>query len=151
MAEVADMDRPEQSMTTDVTLVTRGITVPTRVEVSTESTVVVRPSAPAHARQLGVKPGEAVELYWRARYEERTLPAEITAIEEAETPYWHLRATGPAQRSQRRKAVRALVDLPVTMACGDAQLVGETVDLSEAGLRAEVDGWGLPPEPGTPV
>ena len=26
--------------------------------------------------------------------------------------------------------------------------VGDTVDLSEAGCRVMVDGWGLPPEPG---
>ena len=31
----------------------------------------------------------------------------------------------------------------------DGQLVGETIDLSEAGVRVVVDGWALPPEAGT--
>jgi c-di-GMP-binding flagellar brake protein YcgR len=31
------------------------------------------------------------------------------------------------------------------------ELTGATVDLSEAGMRALVDGWGLPPESGTPM
>ena len=30
-------------------------------------------------------------------------------------------------------------------------MTGNTVDLSEGGMRALMDGWGLPPEPGTPT
>ena len=30
-------------------------------------------------------------------------------------------------------------------------MTGNTVDLSESGMRALMDGWGLPPEPGTPT
>jgi hypothetical protein len=70
-------------------------------------------------------------------------------VEPGDDVRWHLAPTGPAARSQRRKAVRARVALPVYLPWADGQLVGETVDLSEAGLRALVDGWGLPPEPGT--
>jgi c-di-GMP-binding flagellar brake protein YcgR len=57
--------------------------------------------------------------------------------------------TGPAGRSQRRKAVRARIALPVVLPWADHQLAGHTVDVSEAGMRAQVDGWGVPPERGT--
>jgi c-di-GMP-binding flagellar brake protein YcgR len=45
--------------------------------------------------------------------------------------------------------VRARLTVPVYLPWLDGQLVGETVDLSEAGVRVLLDGWGLPPEPGT--
>ena len=64
-------------------------------------------------------------------------------------PRWGLVPTGPAERSQRRKAVRARLGLPVVLPWSDSQLTGSTVDLSEAGMRAQVDGWGVPPETGT--
>ena len=59
-----------------------------------------------------------------------------------------MRATGPAEASQRRKAVRGRVTVPVTAEYGSIDLKGETVDISEAGLRAEFAGLGMPPEAG---
>lgn len=144
-----DASRPLESTRADVTLVTRGITVTAAVEVSTEFSIVVRPEGDGAAWQTSVKDGDPVELYWVGGDEERTLPAKIVEVEPGAEVRWHLVATGPAERSQRRKAVRARVALPVYLPWLDGQLVGETVDLSEAGLRALVDGWGLPPEPGT--
>jgi c-di-GMP-binding flagellar brake protein YcgR len=47
--------------------------------------------------------------------------------------------------------VRARLELPVVLPWADGQLTGTTVDLSEAGMRAQVDGWGVPPEKGTPM
>jgi hypothetical protein len=144
-------DLPEVSTSADLTLVTKGLTVTAAIERADEYALIVRPTAGAHAREVGVKPGDPVELYWRAAYEERTLPAKITEIEDGLSPCWRLQPTGPAERSQRRKAVRAWVELPVTVTCNTAQLTGQTVDLSEAGARVVVDGWGLPPEKGTPA
>lgn len=151
MTSHADVERPQVSTSADLTLVARGITVTAAVERSDDFALVVRPTAGAHARSIGVKLGDAVELYWRAGYEERTLPTVIGSVEEDESPTWKLQATGPATRSQRRKAVRAWVDLPVNMTVNSAQLTGRTADLSEAGMRGLFDGWGLPPEAGTPV
>lgn len=37
------------------------------------------------------------------------------------------------------------------MPWSDGMLSGHTVDLSEAGLRALVDGWGLPPDNGAKI
>ena len=59
-----------------------------------------------------------------------------------------MRVTGPAEASQRRKAVRGRVVVPVEAEYGSIDLKGETIDLSEAGLRAEFEGFGAPPEAG---
>jgi len=141
--------RPPESAQADVTLVTRGLTVPAVVDVSTDHALVVRPTGEGSAWKLGMHPGDRVEVFWVAGQEERTLPAKITEVEAGEEPRWGLAPTGPAERSQRRKAVRARLALPVVLPWSDSQLTGSTVDLSEAGMRAQVDGWGVPPEKGT--
>jgi hypothetical protein len=142
------MTRPEQSSKADVTLVTRGITVAACVIVSNEIALVVAPQGEGSAWKTAVKPGDPVELFWVGGYEELTLPATIRQVEEGERPLWHLAPTGPVARSQRRRAVRAWVELPVVVPWGGATLTGRTLDLSEAGARVLVDGWGLPPERG---
>jgi hypothetical protein len=144
-----DANRPHESSRADVTLVTRGITVTAAVDISTEFSIVVRPEGDGAAWKTAVKDGDPVELYWVGAEEERTLPAKIVDVEPGDEVRWHLQATGPAERSQRRRAVRARVVLPAYIPWADGQLVGETVDLSEAGARCMVDGWGLPPEAGT--
>ncbi|MCZ2860207.1 flagellar brake protein [Blastococcus sp. VKM Ac-2987] len=144
-------DRPEESSQADVTLVARGLTVTAQVEVSNEHTIVVRPLGQGDEWKQKVEPGNPVAIYWVSGYEERTLPAKVTGVEATEEPLWHLVATGPAERSQRRRTVRARVEVPVVLPWLDGSLTGTTVDLSEAGMRALVDGWGLPPDPGTPA
>jgi|1185.fasta_scaffold26989_2 hypothetical protein len=146
-----DVNRPPETSEADVTLVARGITVTARVDVSNDVALVVRPSGEGSAWKEAVKIGDPVEVFWIGGYEERTLPARITEVDAGADPRWHLAATGPAERSQRRKAVRARVELPVILPWAGGELTGSTVDLSEAGMRALVDGWGLPPESGTPM
>jgi hypothetical protein len=149
----ADQDRPEQRASADVTLVAHGITVTASVEVSRTGVVVVRPEGDATAWKAAVGLGDPVELYWVGGEEERTLKGVLSEIEHGESdgddPRWHLSVSGPATRSQRRKAVRARVQLPVLMPWAGAQITGSTVDISEAGIRALMDGWGVPLEPGT--
>jgi regulator of protease activity HflC (stomatin/prohibitin superfamily) len=146
-----DVNRPPESSQADVTLVARGITVTACVDISNDLALVVRPDGEGSAWKESVKPGDPVEVFWIGGYEERTLPARITEVDAGEDPRWHLAATGPAERSQRRKAVRARVELPVILPWAGGELSGTTVDVSEAGMRALVDGWGLPPESGTPM
>ncbi|WP_448625125.1 PilZ domain-containing protein [Geodermatophilus sp. URMC 64] len=146
-----DANRPVETSQADVTLVTRGITVTAVVDVSNEFGLVVRPAGEHAAWQTSVSTGDPVEVFWVAGNEERTLPAKMVEVEDGEEPRWHLAPTGPAERSQRRKAVRARLELPVVMPWLDSQLTGSTVDLSEAGMRALMDGWGLPPQAGTRV
>ncbi len=142
-----DVQRPEVSTQADVTLVSRGITVTACVTRSDEFGLVVSPAAIDRPWQDVIKPGDPVEVYWVSGYEERTLPAKVASIENDGEPSWHLRPTGPAERSQRRKAVRAAAELPVVMPWSGALLKGLTVDISEGGVKALVDGWGLPPSP----
>jgi hypothetical protein len=148
-----DVDRPEERASADVTLVAHGITVTAAVEVSGSGLVVVRPEGDGTAWKAAVGRGEAVELYWVGGEEERTLKGLVSDIEEGadgEGSRWHLTVNGPATRSQRRKAVRARVQVPVLIPWAGAQLTGNTVDISEAGIRALMDGWGVPLDPGTP-
>lgn len=144
-----NLDRPEESGSADVTLVSRGITVPVCVEVSSTGLVVVRPSAGAPPSRDTIELGDAVELYWVGGYEERTLGGTVSSIENGSEPRWHLSVKGQAERSQRRKAVRGRVQIPVIIPWAGRQMEGTTVDLSEAGMRALVDGWGVPMESGT--
>jgi hypothetical protein len=143
-----NLDRPEESGSADVTLVTRGVTVTASVEVSSTGLVVVRPQGDQSACDL--QPGESVELYWIGGHEERTLPGTLASLEGGAEPLWHISVSGQAERSQRRKAVRARVAIPVIIPWAGRQMEGKTVDLSEGGMRALMDGWGVPLDPGTP-
>jgi hypothetical protein len=145
------LDRPEESASADVTLISRGITVTAHVEVSDVSLVVVAPTGDAAAwESADLQQGDAVELYWIGGQEERTLAGTISQIDRGADPRWHLAVAGQAERSQRRKAVRARVSVPVIIPWAGSQMTGSTVDLSEGGMRALMDGWGVPLDPGTP-
>jgi hypothetical protein len=145
------VDRPEESASADVTLISRGITVTAHVEVSDVSLVVVAPTGDAAAwESADLQQGDAVELYWIGGQEERTLAGTISQIDRGADPRWHLAVSGQAERSQRRKAVRARVSVPVIIPWAGSQMTGSTVDLSEGGMRALMDGWGVPLDPGTP-
>jgi hypothetical protein len=146
------VDRPEESASADVTLISRGVTITAHVEVSDTYVVVVRPTGGGPGwDSTAIEAGDAVELYWVGGQEERTLAGTVTQVELGADPRWHLAVKGQAERSQRRKAVRARVAVPVIIPWAGGQMTGNTVDLSEGGIRALVDGWGLPPEPGTPT
>lgn len=110
--------------------------------------VVVRPSVGGLVDQVLVRPGDVVEVFWKNADGQRALPAEVTEVEAGAVVRWRMRATGPAEHSQRRKAVRGRVVVPVVAKYLGAELEGGTVDLSEAGLRADLDGYGIPPEGG---
>ena len=101
--------------------------------------------------QVVVKVCDVVVLVWKTEDAQRALPAEITEVEQGAVIRWRMRATGPAEASQRRKAVRGRVSVPITAEYGSIELKGETVDLSEAGLRADFNGLGAPPEAGAKV
>jgi hypothetical protein len=145
-------DRPEESASADVTVISRGLTITAQVEVSETSVVVVRPTGGGPGWDSAeIQLGDAVELYWVGGQEERTLAGTLSQVEGGPEPRWHLKVSGQAERSQRRKAVRARVGVPVIIPWAGAQMNGSTVDLSESGMRALMDGWGLPPESGTPT
>jgi c-di-GMP-binding flagellar brake protein YcgR len=43
------------------------------------------------------------------------------------------------------------VSVPLEIGYGSVEMTGETVDLSENGVRANFEGFGVPPEPGQSV
>jgi hypothetical protein len=145
---VPGVDHPEEQTEAEVTLTGRGISVSSRVEVVQNEFISVRPSVGDFVDQVVVRVGDVVELFWKTSDSQRALPAEITDVEQGAVVRWRMRATGPAEASQRRKAVRGRVSVPVTAEYGSIDLKGETVDISEAGLRAEFEGLGAPPEAG---
>jgi c-di-GMP-binding flagellar brake protein YcgR len=142
------VDRPEEQTEAEITLAGRGISVSSRVEFVHGDVVVVRPSVGEFVEQVVVEPGDVVEVFWKNADGQRVLPAEVTEVEHRAFVRWRMRATGPAERAQRRKAVRGRVTVPVVAKYLGADLTGESVDLSEAGLRANFDGYGIPPEGG---
>ena len=142
-----NLHRPEESGSADVTLLTRGVTVTASVEVSSTGLVIVRPSPDPPLGEINA--GDRVELYWVGGHEERTLGGTVSSVDDGPAPRWHIAVSGMAETSQRRKAVRARVALDVLIPWAGGQMSGTTVDLSESGMRALMDGWGLPPEPET--
>ena len=145
-----DVDRAEIGTRIDVTLVTRGITVTATVDANDDAGLVVRPVGAAATWRASVRPDDAVDVYWLHDSEERTLPATVVSVEGAAEPRWRLRRTGPVAGS-RRKAARGRVELPVVLRWSGGVLHGTSVDLSEGGMRALLDGVGVAPTPGSPV
>lgn len=149
MTSVPGADHPEEQSEADVTLTGRGISVSSRVEFVGADVIVVRPSAGEYVEQAVVAVGDDVEIFWRGPDHQRMVPGRVVAVEQGAVVRWRLELTGPAEESQRRKAVRARVVLPIEAGYGAAEMTGESIDLSEAGMRATVDGFGLPPDPGS--
>jgi c-di-GMP-binding flagellar brake protein YcgR len=148
MTSVPGVDHPVEQTEAEVTLIGRGISVSSRVEVVQNEFISVRPSVGEFVEQVVVKVGDVVEIFWKTEDAQRAMPAEVTDVEQGAIIRWRMRATGPAEASQRRKAVRGRVNVPVTAEYGSVDLKGTTIDLSEAGLRAEFEGMGAPPEAG---
>jgi c-di-GMP-binding flagellar brake protein YcgR len=148
MTSVPGVDHPVEQTEAEVTLIGRGISVSSRVEVVQNEFISVRPSVGEYVEQVVVKVGDVVEIFWKTEDAQRAMPAEVTDVEQGAIIRWRMRATGPAEASQRRKAVRGRVNVPVTAEYGSVDLKGTTIDLSEAGLRAEFEGMGAPPESG---
>jgi c-di-GMP-binding flagellar brake protein YcgR len=148
MTSVPGVDHPEEQTEAEITLTGRGVSVSSRVEVVQNEFISVRPSVGEFVEQVVVKVGDVVEIFWKTEDAQRAMPAEVTDVEQGAIIRWRMRATGPAEPSQRRKAVRGRVNVPVTAEYGSVDLKGTTIDLSEAGLRAEFEGMGAPPEAG---
>jgi c-di-GMP-binding flagellar brake protein YcgR len=149
MTSVPGVDHPEEQTEVEVVLSGRGISVSARVEVVGNDAVSVRPSAGDYVDQVVVQPGDVVDIYWKGQDSQRSFPAEVTDVDHGGAFIrWRMRITGPAEDSQRRSAVRGRVNVPAQVDYGSIQLRGTTVDLSEAGMRAEFDGYGAPPEAG---
>ena len=149
MTSVPGVDHPEEQTEAEITLTGRGISVSSRVEVVHDGVISVRPSVGEFVQQVVVQVGDVVEIFWKGQDTQRAVPGEVVAVEQGSVVRWRMRMTGPAETSQRRKAVRGRVVIPVEAEYGSVDLKGETVDISEAGMRAQFEGYGIPPESGS--
>ena len=140
---------PEEQRDADVMLTGRGISVNGRVEIVTDGVIVLRPSVSDYVDRVVVGVGDDVEVYWRGPQDQRMVPARVIGVENGAVVRWRMQITGEAEVSQRRKAVRARVQVPVEVGHGSFEMSGESLDLSEAGMRVAVDGMGFEPEPGS--
>ncbi len=118
MTSVPGVDHPVEQTEAEVTLIGRGISVSSRVEVVQNEFISVRPSVGEFVEQVVVKVGDVVEIFWKTEDAQRAMPAEVTDVEQGAIIRWRMRATGPAEASQRRKAVRGRVNVPVTAEYG---------------------------------
>jgi PilZ domain len=135
----------------EITLVGRGISVSSRVEFVGGGVLTVRPSVGDFAEQAVARVGDRVDVFWKGPEDTRSLPAEVLEVEQGTVVRWRLQIAGEAEVTQRRSAVRGRVTVPVEAGVGSSELKGETIDLSENGLRAAFEGFGMLPEPGTSV
>ena len=145
------IDHPEVDGEAQVSLPGRGITVSSRVESLDGDVLALRPSVSEFVDQSVVGQGTLVEVQWQRPEDQRSAPAEVVAVEQGAVLRWRLRITGPAEVTQRRKAVRGRASVPVEIGLGNLELKGETSDLSEDGVRIAMDGFGVLPEAGTTV
>ncbi len=148
--------RPTADAEVQLTPLRKGVSLTGSVEsvvgaTLADSRLVVRPDAPQLAKAWAIKAGDRVEVFWRELGVGLALPTQVVDVTPGDDACWDLRVTGPAEPSQRRQAVRAGVQVPIRVHVAGTDTVGETADLSEAGCRVMVDGWGLPPEPGLPA
>ncbi|MGY2001583.1 flagellar brake protein [Blastococcus sp. SYSU DS1024] len=149
MTSVPGVDHPAEQSEAEVRLAGTNIAVSARVEVVHAGVISVRPSASNFVEGSVVNPGDVVEVYWRTESGHRMLPAEVLDVQADAVVRWRLTTTGPAEHSQRRAAVRGRVTVPVEGSLGGVDLKGETLDLSEAGMRVHFEGFGMVPDAGT--
>jgi hypothetical protein len=143
---VPGVDHPVVDSSADVTSLRRGLSVDARVEAADPHAVVVRPSVGDFVGQDVVAVGEEVEVFWKGPVGGR---ASVAHVEYGAAPRWHLAVTAPAEDRQRRIAVRCRLSLPVTVTLRGTVLPGRTQDISEAGIRVLIEGYGSQPDPGT--
>jgi hypothetical protein len=148
MTSVPGVDHPAEQGEAQVTLVGSGVSVSSRVEHVGAGVMSVRPSVGSYVDDFVVEVGDRVDVFWKGPEDTRSLPAEVLSVEHGAFVRWRLQITGEAEVTQRRTAVRGKLKVEVEAGVGAVELKGETVDLSENGVRANFEGFGLPPEPG---
>ena len=148
MSSVPGVDHPAEQTEAQVRVAGSTLTVGARVEVVHEGVISVRPSPGEYVDGTVVEVGDAVEVFWPAEDGQRALPAAVLEVQQGAVVRWRLTVTGPAENSQRRATVRGRVTLPVQARLANVELDGATTDVSEAGIRAEFEGFGLAPEAG---
>lgn len=83
--------------------------------------------------------GEKLTVSWDDPNGPRQLPCEMGNVLARELPHWQVRPTGEARSDQRRSHARVVTEGPVTIIRDRQAHAASLIDLSEGGLRAELD------------
>ena len=83
--------------------------------------------------------GERLLVLWEDVAGPHTLPCSFAAVVPRELPHWQVRPAGVARSDQRRRHVRVVTEGPVTIIRDRQAHAATLLDLSEGGLRAELD------------
>jgi hypothetical protein len=133
------VDYPEDKTVVDVVATSRSDVLMSFVEEVRDSELIISLPKDRLQRPVRLDTGERLEIIWRGPEELRALPAELADVDKEAEHRWRLRVVGPAGRGQRRGAVRAPMIVPVQIQRDSDSFLGNTVDLSETGLRCIVD------------
>ena len=144
-----DVDHPEPHSLAEIVHLDEGISVSARVESVADGVLTVQAAASERVDPDLVAPGDRVDVFWRMGTDVRSVPAEVLQVEPGAT--WRLRVVGRSAAGQRRQAVRGRVVLPVELRAGDLAVTGESVDLSEGGVRVRLAGLEAPLASGAEV
>jgi len=145
------VDFPDKGSDVQMSVVGSSITVDCRTISAEDGVLVLRTAALDEPQPVALQAGNHVEVTWARVLDNRMVPATVEAVEGDGDSRWRLRVTGPAEVSQRRKAVRARVSIPVVVGIGERTLETVTDDLSEGGARIGVAADEELPEAGTGV
>ena len=139
MPGIPGTDYPEVRTVVDLLLCSRPDAMISWVEAAHSTELVLAPAEDRtrQARRLAV--GERMDVVWRGPADLLSLHAELVAVESGADPLWHLRPLGPAIRGQRRASVRAPLLTPVLFEGSAGPVPGTTLDVSEGGLRVQLD------------
>jgi hypothetical protein len=126
-----------------------GAEHPTRVEdMVGDNCVVAAPMAPHSEPVRPPRDGDGFFIGWVGSHS-GALEAPVTLVEHALEPIatWTLRSIGNTAETQRRNYVRLRYDAEVSLFLfeGGAALKAHTLDISEGGIRVQLDKWALDP------
>jgi hypothetical protein len=133
VAGTPGIDHPAGTTALSVLPLGRDRASTSRVRRETAGHLVVAPPRDPTGALLRFVARDLLELSWQADDGLRSVMAEVVGL--TDDAGWRLRITGPAQRVQRRDAVRAPIGLSVSVGWDGARLAGSTLDLSEGGLH----------------
>ena len=153
MNDVFGQDRPERGSVLHVVL--DGVPLTSTAGASSEHELVAEVPVTRGGRRTRVALGAELVVSWGSRGKVRTRSYQVVDVVTTASgrPDWRLVPLTVAAGGTRRAVPRYVVALPAVLVTEHGRLVGETVDISVAGVRLSFPPAALPgqdvPAPGT--
>ncbi|BFU47602.1 flagellar brake protein [Krasilnikovia sp. MM14-A1004] len=138
MGSADPVEVPDVNDLVDVTLDSRTEPLAAVIGAITGDTVLLAEPIDRTGRFVLPDSGEGGLIVWGAGSNLRQAPIEVVETSRQPAPTWVVRLTAPAARCQRRAFVRASVNLPVVVKHAGKQVDVIAIDISEGGLRCNV-------------